>query len=79
TAWPPEAAFRRLGQELHAARVAGAKSVRIVTGRGWGNGQQEPILRRKVEAWLAGPEGSRFRIRDVRQHSGGGALDVTLG
>jgi DNA-nicking Smr family endonuclease len=31
----PESALRALAQALHAARVRGAPSLRVITGRGW--------------------------------------------
>jgi DNA-nicking Smr family endonuclease len=76
---PPEAALRFLGQQLHAARVAGARGVRVVTGRGWGNREQRPVLRGKVEAWLRGPDGRRLGVSGFEIVSKGGALDVRFG
>jgi len=76
---PPEQALRRLAQELHAARVRGARSVLVITGRGWGNLAQKPILRGIVEAWLRGPEAQRLGVRSSRVVAKGGALDVALG
>ena len=75
---PPERALRRLAQELHATRVRGESCLRVITGRGWGNREQKPILRKRVEAWLRGAEGERFGVSDVRVTSKGGALDVRL-
>ena len=74
----PEAALRRLQQELHACRVRGLTEIRVITGRGWGNQRQEPILRGKVEAWLRGPEARALGVRSFRRVSKGGALDVEL-
>jgi len=74
----PEQALRRLAQELHALRVSGAVRLRVITGRGWGNREQKPILRGHVEEWLRGPEAARFRVERVQLASKGGALDVTL-
>jgi DNA-nicking Smr family endonuclease len=74
----PEAALRRLEQELHAARVRGAPGLVVITGRGLGNLAQEPVLRPRVEAWLRGPDGARFGVRDFRQIHRGGALEVRL-
>jgi len=53
----PEQAQRRLEQELHSGRVQGAFEVLVITGRGWGNQTHEPILRKRMEAWLRGPQG----------------------
>ena len=75
----PDQALRRLAQELHAARVAGASELRVVTGRGWGNPTWQPVLRKRVEAWARGPEGRALGVRDVRVTAKGGALDLRLG
>ena len=75
----PDQALRALSQALHGARVRGARELRVITGRGWGNRAQEPILRKRVEAWLAGPEGRQAGVQGVRVVSKGGALDLTLG
>lgn len=74
----PERALRRLAQELHAARVSGETRLRVITGRGWGNREQKPVLRKRVEAWLRGPDGRGFGVSDVQVTSKGGALDVRL-
>ena len=74
----PEAALRRLAQELHSARVRGAAEIRVITGQGWGNRLQEPKLRTTVESWLAGPEGRRAGARGSRREAHGGALLVQL-
>ncbi|HIG11592.1 MAG: Smr/MutS family protein [bacterium] len=74
----PEEALRRVAQALHTARIGGAREILIITGRGWGNRLQEPILRKKVEAWLKGPDGLRAGARGSRVSSGGGALTVQL-
>lgn len=74
----PEQALRRLAQALHAARVAGAPEVLVITGRGWGNREQRPVLRGRVEAWLQGSEGRRLGVRGSRVVAKGGALVVRL-
>ena len=74
----PEQALRRLAQELHAARVAGHRTLLVITGRGWGNLRQEPILRPRVEEWLRGPEGRRLGVCGFRVVAKGGALEVEL-
>lgn len=74
----PDQALRRLEQALHALRVRGERRIRVVTGRGWGNLEQRPVLRPRVEAWLNGPEGRRWGVSAVRVASKGGALDVDL-
>ncbi|MEW6073676.1 MAG: Smr/MutS family protein [Planctomycetota bacterium] len=75
---PPAQAMRRLAQALHAARVQGREEILVITGRGWGNREQKPILRRQVGEWLRGPEGSRLGVTSVRVTSRGGALAVRL-
>jgi len=75
----PEAALRRVAQELHAARVRGLSTVVLVTGRGWGNLRQEPILRDHVQRWLSGAEARALGVRSTRIVSKGGALEVRLG
>jgi DNA-nicking Smr family endonuclease len=74
----PAQAERRLAQAIHAARVRGEPGLRVVTGRGWGNLAQEPLLRRRLEAWLAGPEGRRLGVRRVVIAAKGGALDLEI-
>jgi len=74
----PERALRRVSQELHACRVAGTLDLLVITGRGWGNRAQEPILRGRVEAWLQGAEGRAQGVRGVRRVARGGALEVRL-
>ena len=74
----PEAALRRVAQELHAARVRGLEELVVVTGRGWGNLKQEPVLRGHVERWLASPEARALGVRSTRVVAKGGALEVRL-
>lgn len=73
----PEQAFRQLERALHTARVRGSRRLTIITGRGLGNPGQQPVLRRRVEAWLGG-EGRRFGALRWRQVARGGALEVEL-
>lgn len=74
----PEQALRRLGQELHAARVRGAPGLLVITGRGWGNLAQKPVLRKRVEEWLGGAEGRALGVRSFQVVAKGGALQVRL-
>lgn len=74
-----ERALRRVAQELHAARVRGRTRLLLVTGAGWGNPDQKPVLRPRVEAWLRGPEGRAAGVKDVRRAHKDGALEVLLG
>lgn len=73
-----EQGLRRVAQALHAARVRRLTRLLVVTGAGWGNPDQKPVLRPRIEAWLRGPEGRAMGVKDVRRVSKGGALDVRL-
>jgi len=74
----PDQALRRLAQALHTARVRGDDELLVITGRGMGNERGEPVLRRRVEAWLRGAPGRERGVVDVRVTSKGGALQVRL-
>ena len=74
----PADAERYAALQLHAARVRGDRRVVIVTGRGWGNAQREPVLRTRIERWLAGTEARRLGVRGFRRVAKGGALEVDL-
>lgn len=71
-------ALRRVAQELHAARVRGLSRVVVITGAGWGNRDQRPVLRPALEAWLRGPEGRAAGVKDVQRSRGDGALELAL-
>ena len=71
-------AFRRLEQELHAAKVRGETRLLVITGRGWGNREQKPILRQKTEAWLKGPRGQALGVKSFQVTQKGGALLLML-
>lgn len=75
---PPEKALRRLGQELHACRLRRMRSLLVITGRGWGNLAQKPVLRPRVEEWLRGPDGQRAGVERIEITALGGALIVWL-
>jgi len=75
----PQQALRRVAQALHAARVKGRTRLLVITGAGWGNAEQKPILRTHVETWLRGPEGRSLGVKDVQRVHRGGALDLWLG
>ena len=75
---PGDQATRALARELHAARVRGEVKVLAITGRGFGNRLQEPILRGKVEAWLASEEGKRLGVLGFRRVHRDGALEIDL-
>jgi DNA-nicking Smr family endonuclease len=72
-------AVRRLQRELHACRVRGAERLLVITGRGFGNRRQEPVLRTKIEAWLRSPEARERGVRSITRVHRGGALEVRLG
>jgi DNA-nicking Smr family endonuclease len=74
----PEDAIRRVAQGIHACRVRRRNQLKIITGRGWGNLRQQPILRPKVEQWLAGPEGKRQGVLRFEVADDGGSLVVDL-
>ena len=51
----------------------------LVTGRGWGNARQEPVLRRQVEQWLQSAPARALGVQGHSVVSKGGALEVRLG
>lgn len=71
-------AVRILARELHAARVRGAPAVLVITGRGYGNESHAPILRGKVEQWLASADARGRGVRSFRRVHRDGALEVRL-
>jgi len=73
-----EQALRRVAQALHAARVRRLTRLLVITGAGWGNPDNKPVLRPRVEAWLRGPEGRALGVKDVQRVHRGGALDLRL-
>lgn len=75
---PPDRALRALSRELHGARLRRIETVLVITGKGWGNREQKPVLREKVEAWLRGADGARLGVDSVRVEDHGGALRVHL-
>ena len=74
----PDQALRRVRQGLHAARVRGRRSLLVITGRGWGNLAQTPVLRRRVEVWLGGAEAAALGVLGFSVTARGGALEVRL-
>jgi len=74
----PDEALRHLGRELHAARHRRLEQILVITGRGFGNALQQPILRGKVEQWLRGAEGQRLGVIGFELVNRGGALLVRL-
>jgi DNA-nicking Smr family endonuclease len=74
----PEQALRRLFSALQTARVRGRTEVVVVTGRGWGNDTGKPVLRGKVEAWLATEPARRVGVKSFQRQGHGGALEVRL-
>lgn len=74
----PDEALRRAAREIHACRVRGLDRLKIITGKGWGNLLQQPVLRPKVEQWLRGPEGVRAGVLGFVVADDGGSLVVEL-
>jgi DNA-nicking Smr family endonuclease len=74
----PDDALRRVEREIHTCRVRRVDRLKIITGRGWGNLKQQPILRPKVERWLAGPEGRRLGVLEFEVADDGGSLVVRI-
>jgi DNA-nicking Smr family endonuclease len=75
---PPDRALGRLRSELRTCRVRGDPALVVITGRGYGNRLQQPVLRTKVEAWLDGPEGRAQGVLSWTRVHRGGALRVRL-
>ena len=74
-----EEAQRILARELHACRVRGLDRLLVITGSGYGNRTEEPVLRTHIEAWLAGPQARALGVQGFQRAHRGGALDVRLG
>jgi DNA-nicking Smr family endonuclease len=52
--------------------------LKIITGKGWGNLRQQPVLRPKVEQWLKGPEARRTGVLGFEVTDDGGSLIVEI-
>jgi DNA-nicking Smr family endonuclease len=74
----PDDALRRAAREIHACRVRRMNRLKIITGKGWGNLLQQPVLRPKVEQWLNGPEGRRAGVLGFVVADDGGSLIVEI-
>jgi DNA-nicking Smr family endonuclease len=74
----PDDALRRVEREIHTCRVRRLDRLKIITGRGWGNLKQQPILRPKVERWLSGPVARRLGVLDFEVADDGGSLVVRI-
>ena len=74
----PEAALRKLQQALHGARVQGRPELLVICGRGWGNADQKPVLRTKLEAWLASAGARQAGVQGWTRTAKGGALLLRL-
>jgi DNA-nicking Smr family endonuclease len=71
-------AGRALRRALHAARVRGEAGLVAITGRGFGNREQVPVLRTYVERWLATDEARALGVlRFTRVHRDG-AIEIAL-
>lgn len=71
-------ALRRVAQALHTARVRRLARLLVITGAGWGNADNKPVLRPALETWLRGPEGRALGVKDVQRVHRGGALELRL-
>jgi DNA-nicking Smr family endonuclease len=74
----PAQALRRLRAEVHTCRVRGDGALVVITGQGFGNKLQQPVLRTQVEAWLDGPEAKALGVLSWTRVHRGGALEVQL-
>lgn len=71
-------AERAVARALHTWRVQRVERALLVTGRGWSNAKQEPILRTKLEAWLSSEAARRLGVRSWRRTSKDGALEIVI-
>jgi DNA-nicking Smr family endonuclease len=62
---------------LNAAQRRGLRCVRIVHGKGRGSHNREPVLKRKVAAWL-GQRGDVLAFCEARPAEGGGGAVMVL-
>ncbi len=74
----PDRALDRLRLFLHASRVAGESKVIAITGAGRSNATGAPVLRSRVEAWLAGETGKSLGVGHVERVAKGGALSIQI-
>jgi DNA-nicking Smr family endonuclease len=73
-----EEARDSLADFLLAARVRGARCVRIIHGKGLTSPQKEPVLKGKVRRWLAHWDDVLAYCEAPRHAGGGGAVLVLL-
>ncbi len=74
-----EEARERLNRFVFEARRAGLRCVRVIHGKGNGSPGREPVLKRKVQAWLVQKK-EVIAFTQARASDGGtGALMVLLG
>lgn len=71
-------AGRALRRALHGARVRGASGLLAITGLGFGNPGQVPVLRSHIEGWLAGSEARALGVLGFSRVNRGGALAIRL-
>jgi DNA-nicking Smr family endonuclease len=71
-------AQRAVMHALHTWRRQGVERAVLITGRGWGNLKQQPILRTKLEAWLSGAEGRKLGVKTWRRVAREGALEIDI-
>ncbi len=63
---------------LHTWRRQGVTTAVLVTGRGYGNAKQEPVLRTKLEVWLSSDEARKLGVKTWRRVSRDGALEIDI-
>lgn len=71
-------AERAIALALQTWRVQGVERAVLVTGRGYGNLRQEPVLRTKVEQWLRGDAARRLGVKSYQRVARDGAIEVLL-
>ncbi len=73
-----ERAGQRLQQELYMARARGARTVIVITGRGWNSQGGAGVLRPAMERLLRGAEGKALGVHALESIARGGAWRVHL-
>lgn len=71
-------ALHRVELAVHRARVRGATALHVITGRGWGNREQEPVLRTRIEEWTRGRDARARGVRGFVRTDRDGALVLEL-
>jgi len=71
-------ALHKVELAVHRARVRGATALHVITGRGWGNRDREPVLRTKIEEWTRGRDAKARGVRSFERVDRDGALLLRL-